>query len=95
MKDNKRRSSKVLMIPIFVMYINESALTVVHWYFGWLAYVKSSGSEDQAAAIVWASEETPLTVLYLFAVTNLLTTLKLGIADSIMVLHLRSCISLI
>jgi hypothetical protein len=67
------------------MYLNESALVAINWYFGWLAHVKYRGSEDQAAAIFWLSEETPLTVLHMFDVTYLLVTLKLGIADSIMV----------
>jgi hypothetical protein len=92
MKDNKQRSSKVLMALILVMYINESALTALNWYLGWLAYVKYSGSEDQAAAIFLLSEETPLTVLYIGGVTYLLTTLRLGIADSIMVIHFRFCL---
>jgi hypothetical protein len=70
MKDNKQRSSKVLMILSLVMYINESALVALNWYFRWLGYVKYSGSEDQAAAIFWASEEAPLTVLYIFAVNS-------------------------
>jgi hypothetical protein len=89
MKDDKRKSSKVLMILILVMYINESALTALNWYLRWLAYVKYSGSEDQAAAIFWLSEETPLTVDYLGGVTSLLANLRLGIADSIMVIHFR------
>jgi hypothetical protein len=92
MKDNKQRSSKVLMILILVMYINESALAALNWYLGWLAYVKSSSSEDQAAAIFFQSEETPLTVLYMAGVTYLLATLRLGIADSIMVFHLIFCL---
>jgi hypothetical protein len=92
MKDNKQRSSKVLMILIFVMYTIESALVAVNWYLGWLAYVKHSSSEDQAAAIFWASQETPLTVLNMFAVTFLLGILRLGIADSIMVHCLRGCL---
>jgi hypothetical protein len=92
MKDNKRRSSKVLMALILVMYINDTALSALDWYLGWLAYVKYSGSEDQVAALFGLSEETPLTVLYIGAVTNLLETLKLGIADSIMVIHLGFCL---
>jgi hypothetical protein len=92
MKDNKQRSSKVLMILILVMYINQSALVAVIWYLGWLAYVKHSGSEDQATAIFLPSEETPLTVLNITAVTTLLVTLKLGIADSIMVVQLIFCL---
>jgi hypothetical protein len=92
MKDNKRRSSKVLMVLILVMYINESALAALDWYLGWLAYVKYGGSEDQAAAIVGLPEKTPLTVLYIDSVSFLLATLRLGIADSIMVIHFRFCL---
>jgi hypothetical protein len=91
MKDDKQRSSQVLMILILIMYIIESAVVAVVWYFGWLAYVKYSGSEDQAAAIFWSSEETPLIVLYMDAATSLLATLKLGIADSIMVIQFQFC----
>jgi hypothetical protein len=91
MKDNKQRSSKVLMVLIFIMYINESALAALNWYLGWLAYVKYSGSDDQAAAIsiYWTSTETPSTVLNIDGVTYLLATLRLGIADSVMVIHYR------
>ena len=80
------------MILIFVMYINETALVAFNWYFGWLAYVKYSGSNDQALAVFSASDETPLTVLHIFGVTFLLATLRLGIADSIMVIHIRFCV---
>jgi hypothetical protein len=92
MKDNKRISSKVLMNLILVMYINETALVSLNWYRGWLGYVKYSSSEDQVVAIFATSEETPLTELYMFAVTNLFTTLRLGIADSIMVIHFILCL---
>jgi hypothetical protein len=92
MKDNKQRFSKVLMILILVMYTNESAQVAVNWYMGWLACVKYSSSADQAVAIYSPSEETPLTVVYMQAGTTLLGTLRLGIADSIMVLHLTFCL---
>ena len=87
MKDNKQRASKALMILILVMYINDSARVSLNWYLGWLTYVKYSGSEDQALAVFFSSEETSLTVLNMLAATNLLTTLGIGIADSIMVIH--------
>ena len=80
------------MILILVMYINESALVALNWYMGWLGYVKYSSSHDQAVAVVIETEETPLTVLNMIAVTNLLATLRLGIADSIMVIHFRFCV---
>ena len=75
------------MTLILVMYIIESAMVSVNWYMGWLGYVKYSSSNDQALAVFVPSEETPLTVLYMIAVVSLLGTLRLGIADSIMVIH--------
>jgi hypothetical protein len=71
------------MILILAMYIEETVLMAANWYFGWLAFVKYSSSNDQATAVYFFSEETPLTVVNMTGVTNLLTTLKLGIADSI------------
>jgi hypothetical protein len=89
MKDNRQRSSRVLLALILVMYIGQSAGTAVNWYCGWLAFVKYSGSPDQAAAIFWPSEETPLTVLKMTAVIYLIAALRIGIADSILVSYLR------
>ena len=89
MKDNKQRSStgKVLIL-ILVMYINQTILVAFTWYTGWLAYVKYSSSNDQALAMISPSEESPSTVLNLDAVAVLLASIRLGIADSIMVFHL-------
>ena len=77
------------MMVILVMYINESALVALNWYLGWLGYVKYSSSIDQAVAVWNSSEDTSLTELNIAAVSNLLTTLRLGIADSIMVINFR------
>jgi hypothetical protein len=92
MKNNKQGSSKVLVVLILAMHINESALLALNWYWGWLAYVKYSGSTDSLALFV-TSEETPLIVLYTSAADNLLLTFKLGIADSIMVIRFGFCVS--
>jgi hypothetical protein len=75
------------MVLILIMYINETALVTLDWYMSWLTYVKYSGLEDQAAAVIVTSEDTPLTTFYMIGVANLLTTLRLSIADSIMVTH--------
>ena len=92
MKISKKRASKVLMILILAMYINETVLITLNWYLDWLAYVKYSGSEDQAAAMFIPSEETPLIVLNMIGVSYILRTIRLGIADSIMVICLISCL---
>ena len=73
------------MILILVMYISETVRVALDWYLGWLTYVTFSGSEDQAVASFLVSEETPLNIA---AVGTFLVTIKLSIADSIMVFHL-------
>jgi hypothetical protein len=88
MKHNKERSSKVLMVLISVMYINQTILVVLRWYLAWLAYVKYSDSNDRALAVILLSENTPLVVFYIAAVETLLVTIRLGVADSMMVFHL-------
>jgi hypothetical protein len=94
MKDNMQRSSKVLLILVLAMYINETVVAALNWYLGWLAYVKYSGSNDQALAVILLSEDTPLTVLNINGVTTFMIIIRLGIADSIMViLNLLMCFS--
>ena len=88
---NKPKPSKVLMLLILAMYINQTALEILQCYLDYLAFVKSSGlSEDQADDMVVSFHETPLTVLNILAVIDLLTSVTLGIADSIMVDGFRS-----
>ena len=78
----------MIMILILVMYIVETVLVAFDWYSGWLAYVQYSGSEEQAVTMFITSEETPLTVINMVLVQVLFVTIRLGIADSIMVIHL-------
>ena len=76
------------------MYINESAQIALNWYTGWLGYVKYSSSNDQALAVFLLSEETPLAVLNINGVTTFLIIVRLGIADSILVVfNLILCFS--
>jgi hypothetical protein len=79
------------MILILTMYISQTVRVALDWYGGWLTYVKYSGSNDQALATIIISEESPLILIDTFAVENLFITVSLGIADSIMVLHLTFC----
>jgi hypothetical protein len=81
------------MTLILAMYIIETVTVALSWYTGWLAYVKYSGSNNQAMAVIVISEDTPLTVLNINAVTSFLVTLRLGIADSIMVMRVILCSS--
>jgi hypothetical protein len=92
MKDDKQRSFKVLMVLILVMYVNQTILVALNWYLGWLAYVKDSCSNVQALAVFFPSEDTPLALLNMTAVITILGTLRIGIADSIMVIDFSLCV---
>jgi hypothetical protein len=83
-KEKKDKSYKVLMMLIAAMYINQSITISIDWYLSWLAYIKYGGSSE-AVSVSYATEDTPMTVLNLFAVQALLESIKVGIADSIMV----------
>ena len=72
------------MMLIGAMYINQTIDISIQWYLSWLAYIKYGGFPE-AVAFTYQTEDTPLTVLYLIAVLNLLITIRVGIADSIMV----------
>jgi hypothetical protein len=88
-KEKKEKTSKVLMILVAAMYINQTAIVSTDWYTSWLAYIQDGGSIDQTLAVLLEEENTPLTVLWLIAVSYLLITIRVGIADSIMVLASR------
>jgi hypothetical protein len=75
------------MILILAMYIVETVLVAFDCYLGWLAYVQYSGSEEQAVAMFITSEDTPLIVINMILIQLLFVTIRLGIADSIMVFH--------
>jgi hypothetical protein len=77
------------MMLISAMYINQTIDISIQWYLSWLAYVKYGGSSG-AMAFLYQTEDTPLTVLYLIGVQSLLMTIRLGIADSIMVFLLMT-----
>jgi hypothetical protein len=84
-KKKKDKSYKILTMLIAAMYVNQSILISINWYFSWIAYVKYRGS-NKAVAVFTQTEDTPLLVQKLIAVTGLLVAIKLGIADSIMVI---------
>jgi hypothetical protein len=83
-KEKKDKSYKVLIMLIAAMYINQSITISIDWYSSWLVYIKYGGSSD-AVSVSYAMEYTPVTVLNLFAAKALLESIKVGIADSIMV----------
>ena len=84
-KEEKVKSYKVLTVLIVAMYIDQTIHVGISWYLSWLTYYKYAGS-SKALAVFLETKDTPLTVLNLTAMTNLLITIRLGIADSILVL---------
>jgi hypothetical protein len=83
-KEKKDKSYKVLIMLIAAMYISQSITISMDWYLSWLAYIKYGGSSD-AVSVAYVTEDTPVTVLNLSAAIVLLESIKVGIADSIMV----------
>jgi hypothetical protein len=73
------------MTLIIAMFVNQTINISINWYLSWLAYIKYGGSSE-AASIFAETADTPLTVLNLIAVDRLLVVIRLGIADSIMVI---------
>jgi hypothetical protein len=84
-KEKKEKSYKILMMLIIAMYVNQTIRVSIEWYLSWFAYINDNGSSEAVATFA-QTKETPLRVLYLVAATILLDIIKLGIADSIMVL---------
>jgi hypothetical protein len=74
------------MMLIAVMYFNESILISILWYLSWLAYIKYGGSPLAAMAVFFETQDAPLKARNLIAVTNLIAIIRLGLADSILVL---------
>jgi hypothetical protein len=72
------------MMLISAMYVNRSISVSINCYLSWLAYIKYGGSSE-AVAIFAQTPDTPSTVLSLIGVTYLLTVIRQGIADSILV----------
>jgi hypothetical protein len=72
------------MMLIAAMYVNQSIIISISWYSSWLAYIKYGGSSE-AVTVFYQTEDTPVTLLYLIAVKDFLGTVRMGIADSIMV----------
>jgi hypothetical protein len=75
------------MMLIIAMYVNETIHISIQWYLSWLEYIKYGDSSD-TVALFTQTGDTPFTVLVLIAVENILQTIRLGIADSIMVFSL-------
>jgi hypothetical protein len=85
MNAKKQPSHKVLMGLILLMFALQTIHSGCQWYITWLGFIYYSDSPEQALD---AFQIDPLTTLWLrvaASLGDLITTLRLAIADSIMV----------
>jgi hypothetical protein len=87
-KEEKRNASKIVISLIVFMFVLQTVHDVCIWYILWLAFIKNGGSPDQALTVL---EGVPVsnTIIAIISFGDLHTTLRLAIADGIMV-HLLS-----
>jgi hypothetical protein len=83
--EKKQTSYKVLMGLIFLMFSLQTIHNVCGWYTVWLGFIYYGDAPDQALDALEVDELTSLSLQVVGSMTGLLTTLRLAIADSIMV----------
>jgi hypothetical protein len=66
------------------MFVVQTIHNVCSWYTIWLGFIKYDGRSDQAINALLGVEDTPANIA-ITGLQDLLTTLRIGIADSIMV----------
>jgi hypothetical protein len=84
MIEKKPTSSKVLMGLIVLMFTLKTISIICNWYPAWLGFIYYSNAPDQALDVL-ETGGTSHSVHVIYAMDDLLTPLRLGIADSIMV----------
>jgi hypothetical protein len=84
MSEKKPTSYKVLMGLIVLMAAIQTIRNACQWYIMWLSFIYYSNSPDQALGAL-EIDETNLSLFVIGSMIDLLTTLRLAIADSILV----------
>jgi hypothetical protein len=85
MSEKKQTSYKVLMALIVLMFGLQTIHNVCNWYIAWLGFVYYGNAPDQALDAFEVDEQISLTLLVAQSMFDLLATLRLAIADSILV----------
>jgi hypothetical protein len=85
MNEKKHTSYKVLMVLIVLMFVLQTISNVCNWYITWLAFIYYGDAPDQALDALRVDETTSLSLLVIGSMFDLISTLRLAIADSIMV----------
>jgi hypothetical protein len=88
MNEKKQTSSNALMGLIVLMFVLQTIHSACLWYLTWLGVVYYGESTSDTLE---GDELTSLSLLAINSMSDLLTTLRLAIADSIMV---STCLSL-
>ena len=83
--EKKQTSYKILMCLIVLMFVLQTIHNICTWYITWLGFIYYSNAPDQALHALEKNGITSLTLHALVSMNILLTTLRLAIADSIMV----------
>jgi hypothetical protein len=84
MNERKQTSYKVLMGLIVVMFALQTIHNICDWYIIWLGFIYYSDAPDQALDALQV-DGARLSLRVVGSMFDLLITLRLGIADSIMV----------
>jgi hypothetical protein len=85
MSEKKQTSSKVLMWLIVLMFALQTIHNTCDWYIVWLGFIYYNEMPDQAMDALQSNGTTSLSLRLVGSMFSLLTTLRLAIADSIMV----------
>ena len=84
MDEKKQTSYKVLMCLIVLMFVLQTIHNICTWYITWLGFIYYSGMHDQALDALEV-DGAKLLLQVIGSMLGLLTTLRLAVADSIMV----------
>jgi hypothetical protein len=84
MSEKKQTSYKVLMGLILLMFALQTLHNATKWYIAWLGFVYDGDAPDQALDAFQLDEAT-FSLRVVESMCDLLVTLRLAIADSIMV----------
>jgi hypothetical protein len=85
MNEKQQTSHKILMGMIVLMLALQTIENVCNWYTAWLGIIYYGDAPDLALDALEVDDGTVLSLRVVESLGNLLTTLRLAIADSIMV----------
>jgi hypothetical protein len=81
----ERKSYQILMGLIGFMFLCETVSIACNWYITWLGFIHYDGATDQALDALMVDGSASLALRVIGSTLDLVVTLRLAIADSIMV----------